>query len=176
MRDRSLAEGLAIAMFRILVFALPLPLRQSYRAEMCAMFENGLEDARRESGRLAVPLCCAKEIAAMAMTVCRARLAGVPAGADNRPYKVAWVCALSFHFLLFVVPFPEAGSHLGAQPKDNIMVVRIYKPPPPPKDQPDRKRVIHKANPVPIPDPDPRIDQAMSEFVAKAAAAAKSSE
>lgn len=190
MRDRSPAEGLAVAMFRILVLALPRPLRQSYGTEMCAMFENGLEDARRESGTLAVPLCCAKEIAAMAVTACRARLTGVPvgaagrglykrlvsasveaggsraspcpshhlpalAGADDRPYKVAWVCALSFHFLLFVVPFPEAGSDLGAQPKDDVIVVRIYKPPPPPKDQPDRKRVIHKANPVPIPDLNP---------------------
>lgn len=69
--------------------------------------------------------------------------------------KLAWVAAIVFHFALFVVVFPEFGSTDTFQETNDAVVIKRYKPPEPPKEQPKKKVVKRKTARVPIPDPTP---------------------
>lgn len=74
---------------------------------------------------------------------------------DPKPMKVAWLCALIFHFALFLVVFPEFGGTEAVQEQRDAVVIKRYKPPEPPKQQPEKKVVKKKTARVPIPDPTP---------------------
>lgn len=74
---------------------------------------------------------------------------------DNRPYRVAWACALAVHLLLFVTVFPSSNSNLEAATRDDVVVIKIYVPPPPPELDPERVTVKRVAKRVPIPDMTP---------------------
>jgi protein TonB len=74
---------------------------------------------------------------------------------DMRSIKVAWIGALIFHFILFITVFPSmGGSELVAEQREAVVIKR-YKPPTPPKEQPKKKIIKKSASRVPIPDPTP---------------------
>ncbi len=72
-----------------------------------------------------------------------------------QPLKVAWMGALMVHFLLFVMVFPEFGGSEATEQAREAVVIKRYKPPEPPKQQPEKKVVKKKTARVPIPDPTP---------------------
>jgi protein TonB len=74
---------------------------------------------------------------------------------DNKSMKVAWMGALIFHFLLFVTVFPSMGGTSFAPEEKATVVIKRYKPPTPPKEQPKKKIIKKSASRVPIPDPTP---------------------
>lgn len=74
---------------------------------------------------------------------------------DRQSMKVAWIGALIFHFLLFITVFPSVGGTEFVAQEQEAVVIKRYKPPTPPKDQPKRKTVKKSAARVPIPDPTP---------------------
>ncbi len=74
---------------------------------------------------------------------------------DQQSMKVAWIGALIFHFLLFITVFPSVGGTTFEADQADAVVIKRYKPPTPPKDQPKRKVVKRTAVRVPIPDPTP---------------------
>jgi len=74
---------------------------------------------------------------------------------DGSPLKLAWVAAIVFHFALFVVVFPEFGATDTFEEAKEAVVIKRYKPPQPPKEQPKKKIVKKKTARVPIPDPTP---------------------
>lgn len=74
---------------------------------------------------------------------------------DVQSMKVAWIGALIFHFVLFITVFPSMGGTAFDVDEREVTVVKRYKPPTPPKDQPKKKVVKKKAASVPIPDPTP---------------------
>lgn len=74
---------------------------------------------------------------------------------DNRPYRVAWACALAVHLLLFVTVFPSSDSQLEAATRDDVVVLTSYEPPPPPELEPETVTVKRVAKRVPIPDMTP---------------------
>lgn len=74
---------------------------------------------------------------------------------DNQPLKMAWIVALVFHFALFVIVFPEMGTTMQMEEKEEATVIKRYKPPEPPKQQPKKKVVKRRTAKVPIPDPTP---------------------
>jgi len=77
------------------------------------------------------------------------------ANEDSRSMKVAWMGALVFHFLLFITVFPSVGGTTFEAEERDVTVVKRYKPPTPPKEQPKKKVVKKSASRVPIPDPTP---------------------
>jgi protein TonB len=77
------------------------------------------------------------------------------AHSDTRSLKVAWIGALIFHFLLFVAVFPSMGGQSFEPEERDTVVIKRYKPPTPPKEQPKKKVVKKTASRVPIPDPTP---------------------
>lgn len=74
---------------------------------------------------------------------------------DKNSMKVAWIGALIFHFLLFITVFPSMGGPTFAPEERETVVIKRYKPPTPPKDQPKKKVIKKSAARVPIPDPTP---------------------
>ncbi len=82
-------------------------------------------------------------------------LASAIGNEDTKPYKVAWIGALVIHFGLFLVVFPEFGGSEAEQADRQTVVIKRYKPPEPPKQQPEKKVVKRKTARVPIPDPTP---------------------
>ncbi|MGD8331027.1 MAG: energy transducer TonB [Acidobacteriota bacterium] len=74
---------------------------------------------------------------------------------DKETMKVAWIAALVFHFLLFITVFPSMGGQTFTPEQRDTVVIKRYKPPAPPKDQPKKKVVKKSASRVPIPDPTP---------------------
>ena len=74
---------------------------------------------------------------------------------DRQPFKVAWISALIVHFLLFVTVFPELGTSEVESEEREAVVIKRYKPPEPPKQQPEKKVVKRRTSRVPIPDPTP---------------------
>lgn len=74
---------------------------------------------------------------------------------DQQSMKVAWIGALIFHFLLFITVFPSVGGTTFEADQAEAVVIKRYKPPTPPKEQPKRKVVKRTAVRVPIPDPTP---------------------
>jgi len=74
---------------------------------------------------------------------------------DVRSMKVAWIGALVFHFLLFITVFPSMGGESFVAEQRDTVVIKRYKPPTPPKEQPKKKVVKKSASRVPIPDPTP---------------------
>ncbi|PIP86417.1 hypothetical protein COW82_02215 [Candidatus Campbellbacteria bacterium CG22_combo_CG10-13_8_21_14_all_43_18] len=74
---------------------------------------------------------------------------------DRRPLKVAWAVALVLHFALFLMVFPELGAIQVEERIQEAIVIKRYKPPEPPKQQPEKKIVKKKTARVPIPDPTP---------------------
>jgi protein TonB len=74
---------------------------------------------------------------------------------DSRSMKVAWIGALIFHFLLFITVFPSMGGQTFTPEERETVVIKRYKPPTPPKEQPKKKVVKKSASRVPIPDPTP---------------------
>ena len=74
---------------------------------------------------------------------------------DNKPYKVAWIAALVIHFGLFLIVFPDFGGTEAVEEQRDTVVIKRYKPPEPPKQQPEKKIVKRKTARVPIPDPTP---------------------
>ena len=72
-----------------------------------------------------------------------------------QPLKMAWIGAFLVHFLLFVVVFPEFGGSEATEQAREAVVIKRYKPPEPPKQQPEKKIVKKKTARVPIPDPTP---------------------
>lgn len=74
---------------------------------------------------------------------------------DPKPFKVAWIVAILFHFVLFVAVFPEFGSSDIVEEQREAVVIKRYKPPEPPKEQPKKKVIKRKTMRVPIPDPTP---------------------
>jgi len=77
------------------------------------------------------------------------------ANEDTRSMKVAWIGALIFHFLLFITVFPSMGGTTFEAAERDTVVIKRYKPPTPPKEQPKKKVVKKSASRVPIPDPTP---------------------
>ncbi|MBM52689.1 MAG: hypothetical protein CL485_06840 [Acidobacteria bacterium] len=77
------------------------------------------------------------------------------ADADKQSMKVAWIGALIFHFLLFITVFPSMGGVTFQAEEREAVVIKRYKPPTPPKEQPKKKIVKKTASRVPIPDPTP---------------------
>ena len=77
------------------------------------------------------------------------------ADADKQSMKVAWIGALIFHFLLFITVFPSMGGVTFQAEEREAVVIKRYKPPTPPKEQPKKKVVKKTASRVPIPDPTP---------------------
>lgn len=82
-------------------------------------------------------------------------LASVIAEESKQPMKVAWIMALALHFLLFLIVFPEFGSGDMMEEQRDTVVIKRYKPPEPPKQQPEKKVVKKNVARVPIPDPTP---------------------
>lgn len=74
---------------------------------------------------------------------------------DTRSLKVAWIGALIFHFVLFITVFPSMGGQEFEAEKRDAVVIKRYKPPTPPKEQPKKKIIKKSASRVPIPDPTP---------------------
>lgn len=74
---------------------------------------------------------------------------------DTRSIKVAWIGALIFHFILFITVFPSMGGQDFVPDKQDTVVIKRYKPPTPPKEQPKKKIIKKSASRVPIPDPTP---------------------
>lgn len=74
---------------------------------------------------------------------------------DARSMKVAWIGALIFHFLLFITVFPSIGGTTFEAENRDTVVIKRYKPPTPPKEQPKKKIIKKTAQRVPIPDPTP---------------------
>lgn len=74
---------------------------------------------------------------------------------DAQSMKIAWIGALIFHFLLFITVFPSMGGQTFTPEERETVVIKRYKPPTPPKDQPKKKVVKKTAARVPIPDPTP---------------------
>lgn len=74
---------------------------------------------------------------------------------DMQSIKVAWIGALIFHFLLFITVFPSMGGTAFEAAERETVVIKRYKPPTPPKEQPKKKVVKKSASRVPIPDPTP---------------------
>ena len=74
---------------------------------------------------------------------------------SSQPMKAAWIGAFLIHFLLFVVVFPEFGGSEATEQAREAVVIKRYKPPEPPKQQPEKKIVKKKTARVPIPDPTP---------------------
>jgi protein TonB len=74
---------------------------------------------------------------------------------DMRSMKVAWIGALIFHFILFITVFPSMGGTDFVAKQDDTVVIKRYKPPTPPKEQPKKKIIKKSASRVPIPDPTP---------------------
>ncbi len=74
---------------------------------------------------------------------------------DRQSIKMAWIGALIFHFLLFITVFPSVGGTTFEAEQRDVVVVKRYKPPTPPKEQPKKKVVKRTATRVPIPDPTP---------------------
>jgi len=74
---------------------------------------------------------------------------------DQQSMKVAWIGALIFHFLLFITVFPSVGGTTFEADQAEAVVIKRYKPPTPPKEQPKKKVVKRTAVRVPIPDPTP---------------------
>lgn len=74
---------------------------------------------------------------------------------DSTPLKMAWIAAIVFHFLLFLAVFPELGGVEAQEQAREAVVIKRYKPPEPPKEQPEKKVVKKKTSRVPIPDPSP---------------------
>lgn len=77
------------------------------------------------------------------------------ANEDTQSMKVAWIGALIFHFLLFITVFPSMGGATFEAEEREAVVIKRYKPPTPPKEQPKKKVVKKSASRVPIPDPTP---------------------
>jgi len=77
------------------------------------------------------------------------------ANEDTQSMKVAWIGALIFHFLLFITVFPSMGGTEFVPEEREAVVIKRYKPPTPPKEQPKKKVVKKSASRVPIPDPTP---------------------
>ena len=77
------------------------------------------------------------------------------ANEDTQSMKVAWIGALIFHFLLFITVFPSMGGTEFVAEEREAVVIKRYKPPTPPKEQPKKKVVKKSASRVPIPDPTP---------------------
>jgi protein TonB len=77
------------------------------------------------------------------------------ANEDTQSMKVAWIGALIFHFLLFITVFPSMGGTEFVAEEREAVVIKRYKPPTPPKEQPKKKVVKKTASRVPIPDPTP---------------------
>lgn len=82
-------------------------------------------------------------------------LAAAMAEDSRQATKVAWIVALLFHLALFLVVFPEFGVGERFEERRDAVVIRTYKPPEPPKQQPEKKIVKKKVARVPIPDPTP---------------------
>lgn len=74
---------------------------------------------------------------------------------DRQTIKMAWIGALVFHFLLFITVFPSMGGTAFEPEQAEAVVIKRYKPPTPPKEQPKKKVVKRTASRVPIPDPTP---------------------
>ena len=74
---------------------------------------------------------------------------------DMQSMKVAWIGALIFHFLLFITVFPEMGGATFEAEERKAVVIKRYKPPQPPKEQPKKKIIKKSTSRVPIPDPTP---------------------
>ena len=74
---------------------------------------------------------------------------------DRQSMKVAWIGALVFHFLLLITVFPSMGGTTFEAENREAVVIKRYKPPTPPKEQPKKKIVKREATRVPIPDPTP---------------------
>lgn len=74
---------------------------------------------------------------------------------ETRSLKIAWIAALIFHFALFIIVFPEMGGTLEFEEERDAVVIKRYKPPEPPKQQPEKKVVKRRTSRVPIPDPTP---------------------
>lgn len=74
---------------------------------------------------------------------------------DKQTMKMAWIGALIFHFLLFITVFPSMGGPVIETTEREAVVIKRYKPPEPPKDQPKKKITKRKTTRVPIPDPTP---------------------
>ena len=74
---------------------------------------------------------------------------------DKQSIKVAWMAALIFHFLLFIMVFPSMGGASFEAEERTAVVIKRYKPPQPPKEQPKKKIIKKSASRVPIPDPTP---------------------
>jgi len=74
---------------------------------------------------------------------------------DTQSMKVAWIGALIFHFLLFITVFPSMGGTAFEPEQRDTVVIKRYKPPTPPKEQPKKKVIKKSASRVPIPDPTP---------------------
>lgn len=74
---------------------------------------------------------------------------------DTKSLKVAWIIALVFHFVLFLIVFPEVGGIEAVQEQREAVVIKRYKPPEPPKQTPEKRVVKRKTARVPIPDPTP---------------------
>lgn len=74
---------------------------------------------------------------------------------DKRSIKVAWIGALIFHFVLFITVFPSMGGQDFVAEQSETVVIKRYKPPTPPKEQPKKKIIKKSASRVPIPDPTP---------------------
>ena len=74
---------------------------------------------------------------------------------DRQSLKIAWIGALIFHFLLFITVFPSMGGITFEAEDREAVVIKRYKPPTPPKEQPKKKIIKREATRVPIPDPTP---------------------
>ena len=74
---------------------------------------------------------------------------------DTQSMKVAWIGALIFHFLLFITVFPSVGGTTFEAEEREAVVIKRYKPPTPPKEQPKKKVIKKSTSRVPIPDPTP---------------------
>ena len=74
---------------------------------------------------------------------------------DDKPFKVAWIAAFLLHFGLFVTVFPQMASSAMEAEQREAVVIKRYKPPEPPKEQPKKKVIKRRTVRVPIPDPTP---------------------
>ena len=80
---------------------------------------------------------------------------GSEVGEDRQSMKIAWIGALILHFALFIIVFPEFQTTVAEVETKEAVVIKRYKPPEPPKEQPKKKITRRRTSRVPIPDPTP---------------------
>jgi len=147
---------------RVLVGLLPGWLRREWGDDLLATAEARLADAAVH-GRRALLAAFVTELFSLGRIAASARWyrpefrqgRGMVFEEDNRPLRVAWIAALVIHFLAFTAVIPIGLLQLEATPEETYTVVRVYHPPAPPPEVPERRVVKRDITPVPIPDPTP---------------------